>query len=496
MEMISCFWHGFTGNNIHILWQVKRNYNRFLGDICFYNMKKNIYLVFVGVILFIFSFSGSAGQNKLWRLGQGIGSPDWLKISINHRTRYETLDGQYRLKTNDMSGSGGDQAVVFRTLVHARADLDYFTLGAEIQDSRIAQADSGTATGSNKLTTTIVNPLELLQAYLEASINNAGLQGSQGLLRLGRITMNVGSRRLVARNRFRNTINAFTGVDWQWQYQDKTFRTFYTLPIERRVVGDIRNNNPRFDSEDTNVRFWGVYYSQGLLSKVDKGEAYVFGLNKEKQKKAIKNLELYTFGLRLWRKPVSEQFDYQLESVYQLGQSGSSSNPGKTLDHWAYFQHAELGYRFNAPWSPRLIAQYDVASGDDNPNDGQNNRFNTLFGARRFDFGPTSIYGAFARSNLQSPALRLKMEPSKTVKSMFALRGFWRASTADSWTTAGIKGDQAYIGTQIEARLRWEPVSDNLRFEAGVAHLFSGKLMVQAGKGDVTYLYTQATVKF
>jgi len=232
------------------------------------------------------------------------------------------------------------------------------------------------------------------------------------------------------------------------------------------------------------------------LSKVDKGEAYVFGLNKEKQKKATKNLRLYTFGFRLWRKPVSERFDYQLESVYQLGKSGSSTNPGKMLDHWAHFQHAELGYQFNAPWLPRLIAQYDYASGDKNPSDGQDNRFNTLFGARRFDFGPTSIDGAFARSNLQSPALRLKMKPGKTVKSMFALRGFWLASTADSWTTAGIKGSQSYIGTQLEARLRWEPLPKNLQLEGGVAHLFAGDLMRQAGKGDMTYAYTQATVKF
>jgi len=459
-------------------------------------MQKKLYLVFWGVALFVFSFTSSADQNKPWRLDQAIGSPDWLEISINHRTRYEALDGQYRAKTNGLPGNGGDQALVFRTLVHARANFDYFTIGAEMQDSRITLADSGTATSSNQLTTTIANPLELLQAYIEAPINNIGLQGSRSLLRLGRITMDVGSRRLVARNRFRNTLNAFTGLDWQWKYADKTFRTFYTLPIERRDAGDIRNNNPRFDSEDTNVRFWGVYYSQDLFSKADKGEAYLFGLNKEKQKKAVKNLELYTFGFRLWRKPVSEQFDYQLESVYQLGQSGSSSTPGKTLDHWAYFQHAELGYRFNAPWSPRLIVQYDYASGDDNPNDGQNNRFNTLFGARRFDFGPTSIYGAFARSNLQSPALRLKMKPNKTVKSMFALRGFWRASTADSWTTAGIKGSQAYIGTQIEARLRWEPLPKNLQLEGGVAHLFAGDLMNQAGKGDATYVYTQATVKF
>ena len=47
---------------------------------------------------------------------------------------------------------------------------------------------------------------------------------------------------------------------------------------------------------------------------------------------------------------------------------------------------------------------------------GENNRFDTLYGARRFDFGPTSIYGPFIRSNLNSPALRLFFKPEKTIR--------------------------------------------------------------------------------
>ena len=71
--------------------------------------------------------------------------------------------------------------------------------------------------------------------------------------------MDVGSRRLIARNRFRNTINAFTGLDWQWNLGSQTFRAFYVLPIQRRVADNILDNHAKFDSEDINVRFWGVH---------------------------------------------------------------------------------------------------------------------------------------------------------------------------------------------------------------------------------------------
>ncbi len=456
-------------------------------------MKFYTYIKFVAVSLL--TCNAAFVHAHPWELEKAMNMPDWLHLSVSHRTRYESLDGQYRASINGLPGNGGDQALVFRTLIHARADLNYLTLGAEIQDSRIELADSGTATSSNKLTTTIANPLELLQAYIEVPLDNLLVEGSHSVIRGGRITMDVGSRRLVARNRFRNTINGFTGLDWQWYLTDKTFRAFYTLPVQRRIAGNILNNHARFDSEDSAVRFWGLYYSQPVFSTAVKGEAFLFGLNENDSKdRATKNRDLYTFGFRLWRAPSVNQFDYQLETVYQLGKSRISTKSTTSLNHWAYFHHAELGYSFNVPGTPRLIAQFDYASGDDNPNDSQNNRFDTLYGARRFDFGPTSTYGAFARSNLISPGLRLKLKPLSSLKTMFVVRGFWRESTADSWTTAGINGSQSYIGTQLEARLRWQVLPENLSVEGGVVHLFAGDLMTQAGKGDSTFVYTQMTI--
>jgi len=460
-------------------------------------MQLNTYIRIAGISTFSLFSSISYAQEKPWRLDQSIGLPNWLQVSFEHRTRYETLDQQYRGTVNGQAGNGGDQVLAFRTLVHAKADLEYVRLGAEMMDSRIELVDAGSASSTTRLTPGIANPLELLQAYIEVPVSNIGAEDSYALLRAGRITMDVGSRRLVARNRFRNTINAFTGLDWQWQSGNRKFRAFYTLPVNRMVEDDIKDNKPAFDQERTERRFWGIYYSQPLLTQEDKGEFFLFGLDEEDgQNFATKDRELYTFGFRLWRKPASKRFDYQLETVYQLGESRTSSTATTRLDHWAHFHHAELGYKFDAAWSPRLIAQFDYASGDDDANDGQNNRFDTLYGARRFDFGPTSIYGAFARSNLLTPALRLNLKPIKRLKTMFALRGYWRASSSDSWVPAGINGQDAYIGTQVEARLRWEPLPNNLRIEAGVAHLFAGDLINQAGNSDSTYAYTQASIKF
>ena len=124
---------------------------------------------------------------------------------------------------------------------------------------------------------------------------------------------------------------------------------------------------------------------------------------------------------------------------------------------------------------------------------------NAVFGAFGGS-GGTSIYGPFARANLATPGVRLKLKPGKTITSFIALRGYWLASDDDSWTTARINniGNQSdsYIGSQIEARIRWDVVQKNIRLETGAALLFAGDLMDNAGKTDTSYVYSQLVFSF
>lgn len=422
-----------------------------------------------------------------WRLDAALNTPEWLYLSGSHRSRFETLDGQFRGARN-----GGDQAFLMRTLLKAKVSIQDWQFVAEMQDSRseFDVADSGTP-----LSTSVVNPFELLQAYVAMPLVNSQL-------RVGRFTMDVGSRRLVARNRFRNTLNNFTGLDWQWQSKNKQqLRLFYTLPVQRLVEGNILDNKSAFDKQDDEVVFWGAYYHLPTLSWGDNAEVYWFALDEDDSLgRATSNRDIYTIGFRLYRKAKTQKFDYQIESVYQFGDSRSSRTATTDLEHKAHFQHIELGYSFQHSWNPRLVLQYDYASGDESNTDNDNNRFSTLFGARRFDFGPTSIYGPFARANISTPGLRLQIKPKQNVKVFFALRSFWLASNNDAWTTASIRNaasnNDSYIGTQIETRLRWDVLPKSVRLEAGAAHIFAGDLMKNAAKGDSSYAYSQIVFTF
>ena len=129
----------------------------------------------------------------------------------------------------------------------------------------------------------------------------------------------------------------------------------------------------------------------------------------------------------------------------------------------AHFHHVQAGYTLDTAYSPRLALVFDYASGDEDPDDDENNRFDTLYGARRFDYGPTGIYGALARSNLVSPGYTLSLNPREDIQLMVGHRFCWLASDKDAWTTSGLRdntGDSgSYVGNQAEVRIRWEGLS-------------------------------------
>ena len=439
--------------------------------------------------------SGAARAAEPWRLDDAVGLPERIELSIEHRTRYEFLGDQFRAGLR-----GSDEIAAIRTTVHARVRItDWLRLGAELQDARAIGEDGNTA-----LNTGTVNTTELLRAYAEIE---TPLFGGIQHLRFGRVTMDVGSRRFVARNRFRNTINAFTGLDLEWKGSEGlTLRAFYVLPVRRlpSSLARLQEDDAAFDEESFDVQLWGLFGAD-TLPFGDRLELFVFGLHeRDDPERSTRNRQLVTPGFRLWRKSKPGRFDYQLETALQFGESRLSAGSTRELDHFAHFHHAELGYRFDHPWSPRLALQYDYASGDDDPSDGQNERFDTLFGARRFDFGPTGIYGPFARSNLHTPGLRLQLRPHPRLQGFAAARGFWLASDRDAWTTAGVidpSGDSGrYLGTQIEFRIRVDLIPGNATLETGYAHIFGGDFIDAAPnsneQGDSDYFYTQITLRF
>lgn len=414
--------------------------------------------------------------------------PDWLDLGFENRTRFESVDHPWR--TNQVIGNGRtDAQVALRSRVRIGLGGDGpLKLLFEGQDSRsFMDKDPG-----DFRDTTTVNEFDVLQLVGSLTVNNVFGTGLRTDLHFGRMTLDFGRRRLIARNDFRNTTNSFDGFHWQIA-QDKTWRirAFATQPV---LQDDVR-----LDQQYQSLLFWGTYLESKHFPwfQVD---AYYFGLNDQRVRNGANHRTYSTSGGRLYKDPKPGEPDYEIETSWQTGHRGIT-------DHFAHFQHLDLGYTFNLPWTPRLVIHYDYASGDHKPGDSQNEGFDTLFGARRFEFGPTGIWGPFSRTNLQSPGWRLIVTPAPNLILQVKHRVSYLAQGKDFFGNTGLRDTTGNAGTSlghdVELRAQWA-VTSNLDFDFGYVHWFKGSYfnsptilaqMPSGGNKDSDYFYASIRVR-
>ncbi len=419
------------------------------------------------------------------------------------RVRYESLDGQFRA-----GGSGGDQAIATQILAHARYDAGPVTFGLELQDSRTFFDDAGTP-----LTTSIVNPADILQAYARLEID-VGPWFEDATLTIGRQTLGIGSRRVLERVEFANVIFSYTGAYWRSVTpRGDELHVVLAVPTERYPRGrtDLGENAASGDEEAWNRRLWGMHWRRpnALGEAVDGvwGEVFVYGLQEtDAPSLQTPNRDYVQPGLRLFRAPRAGQWDFDLEASWRFGSRRLTAAAADTrdLEVNANTVHAHLGYTFDHPWRVRLAADYDFASGDDNPNDGRFDQYERLFGSRRTDLGNTGVFGPLTPANLDAPGARIEVAPSPRWDARIAYKAAFLASSTDAWVMAGVRDPTGrsgrFIGHIVDARTRLWLVPERLRMEAGGSFIEAARFARRApnasGQGDSRFAYAQLIWSF
>jgi hypothetical protein len=414
--------------------------------------------------------------------------PDWVDMGIENRTRFESYDHPWR-STQASGGGQTDSQMVLRSRVRVGLGGNGpFRFLFEGQDSR-AYSNNDPGDFVNNMT---VNEWDILQLFGSLTVDNVAGSGLRTDLHFGRMTLDFGKRRYIARNNFRNTTNAFDGVHWQIG-QGKTWRlrAFWVEP----VIGD----QVQLDEQTAKSVFWGTYLESQHFPWFNVN-AFYFGLNDQQLQNKNLHRTYSTFGLRLFKSPAINELDYEFEGAVQVGRLGN-------VDHFAYNPNAEVGYTFNLPWTPRFFAQYIYASGTRTPGGSQNGNFDPLFGARRFDMGPTGNFGAFARSNISSPGWGLTVEPAPNWTAQVKHR-FWYLAEASAVYAGALLQDSTggagnYLGHDLESRVQWA-LSNNLDFDVGYVHWFKGSYfdrlpasanLPAGGNKDTDYFYLQMRVR-
>ncbi|MFM7028189.1 MAG: alginate export family protein [Chakrabartia sp.] len=420
-----------------------------------------------------------------------------LRVSGSVRVRYETLDGQARAGLN-----ATDEQLALRTTLLAEYRHGAFRLGGELYDSRAYLGKQGSAISSND-----VNAFEPVQAYLAADIDPPFIPGAKASVQLGRFLLNLGSRRLIAADDYRNATNSYTGVRGDLTLRGGgTATLFYTLP-QTRLPDDlpsVLDNVARLDRESFRQQLWGGVVAQPhALGRLMVEASYYRFQEKDAPGFPTRDRNLHSIGARLITAPQIGRFDYEVEGIYQFGHaSPSTAAQAARLPVGAQFFHADMGYSFPGPMQIHLSVEYDRASGDRGR--GKYTRFDTLFGMRRGDFGPAGIYAAIGRTNISSPGVRVEIAPNKKWDAFATYRVLWLASAVDSFSTTSVRDTSgasgSFAGHQVEGRVRYWFVPNRLRGEVNAAWLAKGRFLKNAPSapetGDTHYLAMAVTVSF
>ncbi len=386
---------------------------------------------------------------------------DWLSLGADYRARYEIRHHDYRRNAES------DDPLLLRTRLYLGVDriLDPLRLGVELQDSRLVHSEVADSTRD-------VNKHELLQAYVELHGWDFYGQGEPIRLQYGRLAFEYLDRRLISRNPWRNTTNNFegfrllngskSGVAW----------------LDLLAVQPVTIEPDERDKADEQRWFYGAIGSYSGYSRLVTLQPYVLRLDEDQTDRRID-----TWGLRGYA-AFASGFDYDVDLSLQSGHNG-------TQDHRAQGATFELGYTAaSQPWKPRYSAFVGYASGDDDPDDDDSNRFNRLFGFGR----PWSANDYQVWENLIAPKARIELKPGSTLQLEGGYGAFWLASDTDSWSNAsrrdrsGQSGD--FIGQEIDGRVRWR-AHPLLEVISGYAHFFPGGFTRNTGpspQGDFFYL--------
>ncbi|WP_026376003.1 alginate export family protein [Aestuariibacter salexigens] len=361
--------------------------------------------------------------------------------------------------------------------VKGQVTMDNWNFTLEMQDAR-AWLDNDDPT----LTSSQINTFEPVNLFVRYSPQDSVLKS----VTVGRVALDHGSRRLLAKAVYRNAINSFQGIMADWQSDDVQIRTFYLQPLSRLPTDRalIDNNERAFDKGFSERRIFGVY-----ANTVDNmWRVHSYWLKEDDAPGlATRNRNIFTMGFE-YTDTIMEDWLANIEMIGQQGRARQTTSASDTedLDQRGWLIHGSLGQQILG--HTVLRAEIDLVSGDNDASDDTIRNFDHLYGVRRFDYGPTDVYQALPRRNFVAVGARSVSKFTPKHNLMLSYKSFWYQKRPD--------GIDNFIGNQVEARLRWQ-ATKAVRLELGGAVLFKGEGFERgAYPDDSLYGYTALKYTF
>ncbi|MEQ1560312.1 MAG: alginate export family protein [Methyloglobulus sp.] len=380
---------------------------------------------------------------------------DWLDVGLEHRTRFEYRENDYRpVPTGSTSSkdyrADPDALFLLRTRAYLGVHdiLDPLRFVVEFQDSR-------SYNGLYQRNVSDVNEFELIQGYAELYFKDVLGHNRPVSIRAGRQSLELLDRRLIGNNQFRNTTNNFEGfrIRFGKQQNDWDLDTFAFQPIERLKY--------EFDRADEHTWIYGGVLSLRHWSDFITIQPYFLGrkVNGDPFNTAnttpITDKDIYAPGLRVYGAIPDTGLDFDANINKQFGRSGTVKKGKQVMEQFDALAYAlELGYTFDHEWKPRASLFYGYGSGDRNSKDNINQRFDSFYGFNQ----PWSRNDYFSWDNIHAPKARIEFTPHKDVRVDAGANAYWLASSKDGWSRANLKDSSGksgdFLGYEFDIRVR------------------------------------------
>jgi Alginate export len=345
---------------------------------------------------------------------------------------------------------------------------------------------------------------DLRQAYVQVGPKSFNLT-------LGRQVLAYGDERLIGPGEWNNLTKTWDAVRLQIVQPKFSVDLFAGSLVN--IYRDSINLSDLFNGSETHRDqiFSGIYASTSAVD-FQVMDFYLLALDQEVPNPTApaitspatftglsgKRTDFVTLGTRIKGDPKKlHGWEYEGEFAFQTGQVAD-------LNLTAFAAHVGAGYNFKCFWNPRLFFEYNYASGDSDPADGDIQTFQNLFPSNHPKYGFMDL---FSWQNIHDPELSLKAKPCKQVGLEADLHGFWLANTNDAWyrangvtkvrpITPASRNASSYVGSEVDLLVTYQPVKF-LNIWAGYSHFFAGDYLNATGPSDdADFGYLQATINF
>jgi len=388
--------------------------------------------------------------------------PSWFQMAISYRGRFENPSG--RLYAAD----SGDAYYLNRVRLEAKLKVNnYIDLFAMTQDGRVFGYNNPGARPSG-----MNDAFDLRQAYMD--VHGEFSVGTLAF-RIGRQYLNYGGKRLVGVADWSNSPPVFDAAKLNFSRRGVSVDVFASTRVS--TINAYTLNEPK-----KGENLYGSYLVFDRLVKNAQIEPYLFWrtqplVTDEVKKKG--DSDLATAGFRFLGK-LPHRFDYTSELAIQRGTYA-------TDDVHAWATTLGAGYTLTtSARKPRLLFEYNYASGDRAKADGRRGTFDQLYAVNHSYYG---IADQIGWRNTNNYKIGFEAQATKRLKVQIDLNNYYLASLQDALYTdngntviANAKATSKHVGWEPDVQVMYK-LTKQISVGGGYGRLLPGEFLKQSTPG-------------